>query len=118
MKKASTKIYKGPIRKLMVTDTINQVDGTLSLKIPEAEQGQIIKSDAEFYINWFGSQISLNYNTKLPDYNEARTYVEKVAETHPELATCIYVNDHEVHYSHSIEKNQLKVLKKTNKKQI
>lgn len=116
MKKASTKIYKGPIRKLMVTEAIKQVDGTLSLKIPEAEQGQIVKSDAEFYINWFGSQISLDYNTKLPDYNEARSYVERVAETHPEVATCIYVNNHEVHYSHSINKDQLKVLKKTNKK--
>ncbi len=116
MKKASTKIYKGPIRKLMVTDAIKQADGTFSLKIPEPEQGQIVNNDAEFYVNWFGSQISLDYNTKLPDYNEARAYVEKVAKTNPELASCIYVNDHEIHYSHDIEKTQLKVLKKTNKR--
>lgn len=116
MKKASTRIYKGPIRKLMVTEAIRRTDGTFSLKIPTAEQGQIIKNDAEFYVNWFGSQISLDYNTKLPDYNEARAYVEKAARTNPEQATCIYANEHEIHYSHSVENGKLKILKKSYKK--
>lgn len=116
MSKAITRIYKGPIRKLMVTEAIRKTDGTFSLKIPEPEQAEIIKNDAEFYINWFGSQISLDYNTKLPDYNEARTYVENIAKTNPELASCIYVNDQEIHYSHIIENDELKVLKKIHKK--
>ena len=49
MSKAITRIYKGPIRKLMVTEAIKKTDGTFSLKIPEPEQAEIIKNDAEFY---------------------------------------------------------------------
>ena len=105
-------IYKGPMRKLVVSK-LEVTDGAVRLLEYDTP---IIKRDLTFYKGLFNSLISFEYGTRLPDQEEAIDFVKNAVagreSTEGPYPVCPFVNDEEVKYSHDICDHNFKVLKK------
>ena len=105
-------IYKAPLRKLTVKNLeIN--DGVIK-KIDY--DSPIIRKDLLFYKNRMGAFISFEHETRLPDIEEAKDYVQNAlgqsTGSNNKYPSCPYVNEEEFEYSHEISKESFKAVKK------
>ncbi len=105
------KIYTGEIRKM----TVKQVDPNPSALKKIAFESTTVKKDALFYVNLAGVTISVDYNTKLPNRDEAEYYLTSCVERIPEsasYASCLYQGPNFT-FSHEMPNEELKKLLKT-----
>ncbi len=111
------RILRGPIYKLYVKNLeIN--DTVLDIELASTT----LKKDALFYINSFGKIVSLDYNTVLPQKEEAQYYIEshlpgtKKDKINPNSADCVYFEDSDLEKYQLLSQSAFKQLKKTYKK--
>lgn len=109
-------IYKGPLRTIRISH-LEVSDGaikTLKYNTP-------VLKDILFYHGLFNSFISFDYETIMPDKNEALDFVKRIITegniTHEPYPTCSFVNPTEIQLSHTVSKKDFKELKKEYKKQ-
>ena len=105
-------IYKAPMRQIRIK-YLEINDGAIKNINYETP---IIRKDLLFYKSWAGAYISFEHETRLPDFYEARDYVEDILvkrdENLTDYPTCPYVSEEEYEYSHEISKETFKALKK------
>ena len=106
-------IYKGNLRNLSIK-SLEVNNGRVS-KIDF--QSAVIKEDILFYRGILGAYISFDYNTRLPDYGEAREYVTQwvngLADPSSERPHCIYTDIDEITFDRTVSKEEFKQMKKT-----
>ena len=105
------RILRGPIYKLYVKNLeIN--DTVLDIELASTT----LKKDALFYINSFGKIVSLDYNTVLPQKEEAQYYIESHLPGTKNSADCVYFEDSDLEKYQLLSQSAFKQLKKTYKK--
>lgn len=109
-------IYKGPMRTLRIShlEINNGAIRTLQYNTP-------VVKELLFYRGLFNSFISFDYETIMPDKNEAADFVKRIIIegnwTKAPYPTCSFVNPGEVKFSHTISNKEFKQLKKEYRKQ-
>lgn len=107
------KLYTGEIKRL----SIKKLDPNLDALQNIAYESTVVEKDALFYVNFAGVLISVEYNTKLLNRNEAEYYLRSCVKADPNtahLAGVVYKDDGVV-FSHEITNGEFKKLIKTKK---
>lgn len=104
-------LYKGTINNLYIKD----------LKIENGNIKNIIlasttlNKEACFYKGPFGTIISFEYETKLPNYGEAEDYIKHqitLNSNKKDLATCLYLDEDSIRPEKCVKRKVFKQLKK------
>lgn len=109
------KIYIGDIKNLYYVKK-NDSDG----EITEINTNSVVVvKDALFYYNFLGVPVSLDYDTFLPTYSEAKQYIVDSCRCNPSSVngkSCLYVSYDNLD-SQEISKQQFRKIKKAYKSQ-
>lgn len=105
-------IYKGQLNSLTVKNLKIRGDVVDSFDFEKA----VISEDILFYTGAFGTLISFDYNTRLPDENEARGYIlyglEQMHEPEHAMKQCTYVDIDTVKPYKQVSNREFRLMKK------
>ena len=80
-------IYKGNLKSLFIKDlqiTDNGVNAVL--------ESVVVKRDSLFYKNFIGKMVNFEYDTHLPSYSEAETFVRGSIRENGTSLSCMYAD--------------------------
>lgn len=104
-------LYRGKVKNMYVKKLEISADAVATAET----DSYVLHSDALFYESMLGKFISFDYDTVLPNAEEAQDYVENYSRNHPnhlEGATCLFISDGDLKYETFITRRELKKLKK------
>ncbi len=104
-------ILKGDIKTIYVKDLELNEGNVENIILSQ----RVLKKDVEFYRNFLGVLISFDYNSPLPDYDDAYSYVKQLAMKYPlnaSKASCFFIDKNDVRFDRMITKKEFKELKK------
>lgn len=82
-------ICKGTLKNLYASN-IEVTDTGIKVVL----ESTVIEKDSLFYHNFVGRLVNFKYNTHLPSYAEAESFVKDSCQRHPEIggSTCLYAD--------------------------
>lgn len=82
-------IYKGNLKSLYLKN-FEVTDDGVKLMLDSV----VVERDSLFYKNFVGRLVNFKYDTHLPTYSEAETFVMQSARSNPELGglSCLYAD--------------------------